>query len=607
MKKTMLLLLAIIFLSFPFCISVSADDVFDGGDGTIENPYIITTADQLNEVRYHLDKHFIQMQDIDLSAVTAEGGDYYDNGNGWLPIGDYSNSFTGTYNGNGHSINGMMINRTSTSSLYAGLFYSVTGTIKNLNLTNCNITAEASGTYGSVYCGAVSALMKEDSQIVNCTIEGNITTSSTYTSLVGGIIGSAQSGTADKIKVVKDCSVDLIMNVTAKSSEGHSTISTGGIIGASDIIEIYNCDVYGNIDVFPSKSNYVGGILGKIDYNALIMDWCSNNSQIQVAYGTNASNTSFYYVGGLIGRVNLDVVNPTGNSISIKNSFNSGDITSKINYAETNMVGGIIGHTSNAKESSSVNNIYKYDCSVENCYNVGDIAGVGSASYNEVGGIIGENDGFIIKNCYNSSSVSSNTTKSNTPNVGAISGYTTTDVLNSYWNISASQIVNGVSLIEDNKIGVGPSSRTDTAISMSPAKMKASSFVDNLNSYLPDQPYWKTDSDNVNNGYPILFKSQKDNSDEQIVLQATANAVNNHIVIFIKSSKEITDEMLHIALYANDGRMIDYLIVPTIEVFDKTNVVFKDDTNITKAKVFLWKGITSITPLTNTLEININR
>ena len=608
MKKVISLLLLITLLSFSFNISVSAESVFDGGDGTINNPYIITTADQLYEVRYNLDKHFIQMKDIDLSSVTSEGGDYYDNGSGWLPIGDYSNSFTGSYNGNGYSIKGMNINRTSTSSLYVGLFYSITGCVKNLTVEDCNIIAKATDTYGSVYCGGLSAIWKDDAQIINCTVTGNITTSSTYTSLVGGIIGSTQGGTIDKVKIIKDCSTDLTLNVTAKASDGYGTISTGGMIGSGGIMKITNCSVAGNINVSPSKTNYVGGILGKIEYNAIDMEWCSNKAEIQVIYGTNASDTSSYYVGGLIGRISFAVSNPTGDTICIKNCYNSADVSSKICYASgANMVGGLIGYTSNTEDYTS--GVYKYNCSIINCYNVGDISGEGSSSYNDIGGIIGENDGFTIKNCYNSADVSAKTSKYNasTPNVGAISGYTTTDVLNTYWNISSAQIVNSTTLTDDKKIGVGPSSRTDTAISMSPAKLKAKSFVENLNSYLPEQQHWKADEDNINNGYPILLNSEEENTDEQITIQATANVVNNHIVIFVKSSKEVTDEMLHIALYSSDGRMIDYLIVPTVEAFDKTNVVFKDDVNIAKAKVFLWKSTTSITPLTNAIEINITR
>lgn len=613
MKKVISLLLLITLLSFSLNISVSADSVFDGGDGTINNPYIITTADQLYEVRYNLDKHFIQMKDIDLSSATSEGGDYYDNGSGWLPIGDSSNSFTGTYNGNGYSIKGMNINRTSTYSLYVGLFSSVTGCVKNLTIENCSITATASGTYGSVYCGGLSAVMKDDAQIINCSVTGSITTSSTYSSLVGGIIGNTSGGTVSTIKIIKDCSTDLTLNVTAKASSGSGTISTGGLVGSGDSMEIHNCNSAGTIQVYADKTNYVGGILGKIYNDKLVMDWCSNNSQINVSDGTGSSNSSTYYVGGLVGQANITSSTPTELTMTISNSYNSGNVYSKAGYSSSgNYIGGIAGQASTAYGISSLEGwLYNGEGNIINCYNVGSITGEGSASNNNIGGIIGSNYKFNIISCYNSAPLSAKTSNSSasTPNVAAISGYSTdkTLVSNSYWNVSASQTINGNTLTDDKKIGVGPSSIIDTTTSMSPAKMRAISFVDNLNSYLSDQQHWKEDSDNINNGYPILLNNEEENTDEQITIQATANVVNNHIVIFVKSSKEVTDEMLHIALYSGDGRMIDYLIVPTVEAFDKTNVVFKDDVNIAKAKVFLWKSTTSITPLTNAIEINITR
>lgn len=114
-------------------ISVSAEtntyNIFAGGDGSENNPYQIATVDQLNEVRYYLDKHFIQIADIDLSYATSSGGDYYDAGNGWLPIGSSSEPFSGTYNGSGYEITGMKINRSVTLSLYAGLFAKLSGTV----------------------------------------------------------------------------------------------------------------------------------------------------------------------------------------------------------------------------------------------------------------------------------------------------------------------------------------------------------------------------------------------------------------------------------------------------------------------------------------------
>ena len=51
---------------------------FAGGSGTEDDPYQIATADQLNNVRNHLDKHFILTANIDLL------------GTNWDPIGNDS-------------------------------------------------------------------------------------------------------------------------------------------------------------------------------------------------------------------------------------------------------------------------------------------------------------------------------------------------------------------------------------------------------------------------------------------------------------------------------------------------------------------------------------
>ena len=59
-----------------------ADGVaFAGGTGTVDDPYLVATADQLNEIRYHLEAglYFKQIEDIDLAH-------YPDDDEGWLPI-----------------------------------------------------------------------------------------------------------------------------------------------------------------------------------------------------------------------------------------------------------------------------------------------------------------------------------------------------------------------------------------------------------------------------------------------------------------------------------------------------------------------------------------
>ncbi len=83
---------------------------FDGGKGTINDPYQIRTAKQLNRIRKYPEKHFIQVADIDLK-------EYFDS---WKPVGDKNQRFKGTYDGNDCIINNLTIN--SSEQDYIGLF-----------------------------------------------------------------------------------------------------------------------------------------------------------------------------------------------------------------------------------------------------------------------------------------------------------------------------------------------------------------------------------------------------------------------------------------------------------------------------------------------------
>ena len=86
-------------------VLVSADSVPAG--------YIqISTKEELNNIRNNLNGKYILMNDIVFSDADFEaGGDFYNGGIGWLPIGgvfrtwssDY-NEFTGVFDGNGYSI-----------------------------------------------------------------------------------------------------------------------------------------------------------------------------------------------------------------------------------------------------------------------------------------------------------------------------------------------------------------------------------------------------------------------------------------------------------------------------------------------------------------------
>ena len=130
-----------------------------------ENPdcdrddHIIRTAEDLNNVRYHMNCNFVVANDIDMSS--------YSN---WVPLG-WNNSngdipFTGTFDGNGHKIIGLTYNRSTSPSSYSGGLFAVnTGTIKNLTMENANIRTDA----------LVGILVAQNAgTIENCHVSGTV-------------------------------------------------------------------------------------------------------------------------------------------------------------------------------------------------------------------------------------------------------------------------------------------------------------------------------------------------------------------------------------------------------------------------------------------------
>jgi len=108
---------------------VDVNSLFAGGSGTQADPYQISRADQLHNVRLFPGAHFRQTADISLMA--------YQSGDGWLPIQD----LTGSYDGGGYTISNLVINRAATDTV--GLFAKVTGaTLTKLTLSNPSVTGK---------------------------------------------------------------------------------------------------------------------------------------------------------------------------------------------------------------------------------------------------------------------------------------------------------------------------------------------------------------------------------------------------------------------------------------------------------------------------------
>ena len=84
-KKYLALVLSIVFvLSFALpCLAQNAD--FAGGDGSRENPYLISTKYHLDNVRNYPDLYFKLTNDIEfLDEDYAPDGDFYNDGKGFF-------------------------------------------------------------------------------------------------------------------------------------------------------------------------------------------------------------------------------------------------------------------------------------------------------------------------------------------------------------------------------------------------------------------------------------------------------------------------------------------------------------------------------------------
>lgn len=146
---------------------------FEGGTGTPEDPYQIATAEQLDAIRNNLSASYILLNYIDLSSY----------GN-WIPIGDSSSSgFTGTLDGNGHSIQNMTI--TSSGLDYSAFIGSaLNATVKNLSLTNVDIEVSDTHCVAGIIGSAVDNCIIE-----SCSVSGNIrVTTARVELLIGGIV-----------------------------------------------------------------------------------------------------------------------------------------------------------------------------------------------------------------------------------------------------------------------------------------------------------------------------------------------------------------------------------------------------------------------------------
>lgn len=262
--------------------------------------FVLTEASQLaglaklvNEGNSFEDKAVCLDVDVDLASKP------------WTPIGQYKDAegssisgqlFSGSFDGNGHTIDGLMIDNANGKSSYRALFGYADGKI-------CNFTVKGEVS-GRDVSGVVAALGDG----------GSIDSVVSYVNLNNRASSETQGKTAGIVVTVKGNGTNgwTISNCKNYGDVSSTNETVGGILGwtadESGKLRIENCENHGEIKASGSINGDAGGIVGGC--RTITIEGCINYGDV------SASNRA----GGIVG------YNDTKN-LSIKNSNNKGNVS----------------------------------------------------------------------------------------------------------------------------------------------------------------------------------------------------------------------------------------------------------------------------------------
>ena len=288
----------------------------------------------------------------------ADAGDaYWNDGAGWVPIGDDGHKFTADFDGNNHTIANLYINQSDANN--AGLFGAVSGSIiKRVYLISATVSSNQ-GVGSLVGISSDSAISDSYATgIVSChhycgglvgvshgSINGSYATSNVYgrrhSSNVGGLVGLSVSGSSsgtfnasgsgsigDSYAMGNVSGGDRVGGLVGWTSDGPITASyamgnvsggdsVGGLVGWTSGGPITASYAMGNV----SGGDSVGGLVG----------W-TNGGPITASYAAGAVSGSGDDIGGLVGR---------SENVSVTASYAVGRVST---LGDTLYIGGLVGY-----------------------------------------------------------------------------------------------------------------------------------------------------------------------------------------------------------------------------------------------------------------------
>ena len=251
---------------------------------TIESDgsYTVTSADGLMNVA-----ELVNGGKTDINITLDKNIDL--TGKGWTPIGtNYDNSYTGTFDGGGHTIKGLTV---TTNDQFVGLFgyLDKAGTVKNVVMEGIQITSNhvlMSGNTGGVVGYSWGT-------IENCSVSGSVS----GTDCVGGVVGSQKAGsiigcsssaTVKGTHYVGGVAGEKWGTMIACYATGNVTLeigspknlSGGGVVGLNGGSRVLACYAIGNVNSKGSSTGnvHIGGLFGD-NYTVVTACYWKNNQE----------------------------------------------------------------------------------------------------------------------------------------------------------------------------------------------------------------------------------------------------------------------------------------------------------------------------------------
>ncbi|MHC3439436.1 GLUG motif-containing protein [Natrialbaceae archaeon A-gly3] len=261
---------------------VSDEDELLAGSGTADDPYVVTSLEELRAIEPAGETHYVLEADIDASeAVVLEGGAGFD------PIGDRSagDPFEGTFDGQNHTISGIHIARPSED--YVGLFGYSEGTVANVSVEDASVVGDSE-------VGLVVGRNAESGTVRDVSASGTVTATDRR---IGGIVG-----------------------------RNHGEITTVGMVGTVESTDREIGGLIGRNAGAIDRSFFVGEVSGERDIGGLIG---TSDGSVRSSFA-NGTVDGERRVGGVVGN----------NDGAVSAVYAIGDVTGE------RAAGGIVGDNS---------------------------------------------------------------------------------------------------------------------------------------------------------------------------------------------------------------------------------------------------------------------